>query len=324
MAIVRTVLGDVAPEALGVCQTHEHIICDQRMAPFANIIDKARSVKKTYMILTDEDRAIEELEKYREAGGSAVVDVTTHGWGRNPEALARISRESGVQIVATGGFYTEPHIPTFAEEWSIDQLSDWIVSEFEEGMEGTGVKIGLLKSGIYHGRIENLERKCLRAVARASLRTGLAITTHTSGARRYEVPGGNLGKYHLEVLLEEGVAPGRLINGHTDERPDLGFLSELCELGCFIQFDVIGKEHWLLDETRVDLLRELISRGYIQHILMGTDRCRQHELYREMGGMGYTHLLENFVPLMEAGGIGKGEIEVMLAENPGRALAVEL
>ncbi len=324
MGVVRTVLGDIAPESLGVCQTHEHIICDQRMAPFANIIDKARSVKKTYMILTDEERAIEELQKYGEAGGDAVVDVTTHGWGRNPEAMARISRESGVHIVATGGFYTEPHIPTFAEEKSVSDLVRWIVSEFEDGVGDTGIKIGLLKSGIYHGRIENLERKCLRAVARASLETGLSITTHTSGARRYEVPGGNLGKYHLEVLLEEGVSPTSLINGHVDERPDLGYLSELCDMGCYIQFDVIGKEHWLLDETRVDLLKELISRGYLTHILMGTDRCRQHELYREMGGKGYTHLLDSFVPLMKEGGIATGDIEVMLKENPARALTVQV
>ncbi|MFP4200211.1 MAG: phosphotriesterase [Clostridia bacterium] len=324
MTKIRTVLGDIAPEELGTCQTHEHVICDQRMAPFGRIIDKARSVKKTYMILTDEDRAVEELEKYREAGGDAVVDVTTLGWGRNPEAMARVSKRSGVHIVATGGFYTEPHIPTFAEEKSIGEMVEWIVSEFEDGMDGTDIKIGLLKSGIYHGRIEGLERKCLRAVARGSLETGLAITTHTSGARRYEVPGGNLGRYHLEVLLEEGVSPTRLINGHTDERPDLGYLSELCDLGCFIQFDVIGKEHWLLDETRVDLLSELISRGYLEHILMGTDRCRQHELYPELGGRGYTHLLENFVPLMKAGGISEREIEVMLVENPVRALGVDV
>ncbi len=323
MAVVRTVLGDISPDSLGNCQTHEHIICDQRKAPFAQIIDRARSVKKTYMILTDEERAIEELKKYRAAGGSAVVDVTTHGWGRDPEAMARISRASGVHIVATGGFYTEPHIPTFAEERSIGELVEWIISEFETGMDGTDIKVGLIKSGIYHGRIENLERKCLRAVARASLETGLAITTHTSGARRYEVPGGNLGMYHLEVLLQEGVSPHRLINGHVDERPDIGFLSELCEMGCYIQFDVIGKEHWLLDATRVDLLKELIARGYLDHILMGTDRCRQHELYEELGGKGYTHLLETFVPMMKEGGIAEGDIWTMLSENPVRALGVE-
>ncbi|CAI8005227.1 Phosphotriesterase-related protein [Geodia barretti] len=45
--------------------------------------------------LMDLDTAIGEVRKYSEIGGGAIVDATTTGIGRNPNALARISRESG-------------------------------------------------------------------------------------------------------------------------------------------------------------------------------------------------------------------------------------
>ena len=314
LSVVRTVLGDVAPEALGLCQTHEHITCDQRVSRIPN----------DNMVLVDEEKLTRELNRYYAAGGRAMVDVTTGDWGRNPERQARLSHATGVHIIATGGFYIEPHMPQLVWDWPIPRIVDWMLEEFHEGMDGTDIRIGLLKSGIAAGRIEGIERKGLRAVARAALETGLAITTHTSGSRRQEVPGGNLAAYHLEVLLEEGVSPTQLINGHTDERPDIGFLSELCELGCYIQFDVLGKTHWLLDETRVDLLKELIRRGHVGHILLGTDRCTQDELYPELGGLGYVYLLESFRPLMIKMGLEEKDIHQMLAVNPGNALGVNL
>ena len=61
-----------------------------------------------------------------------------------------------------------------------------------------------------------------------------------------EVPGGTVGVHQLEILKGEGVDPTRLIVGHVDERPDIDVPTSLADEGCFIQFDVIGKEHYLL------------------------------------------------------------------------------
>ena len=76
-----------------------------------------------------------------------------------------------------------------------------------------------------------MEERCARAVARAHLRTGLPITTQTSGNIRFEIRGGNIGFRHLDLFESEGVDPGRVIVGHTDENADLRALVALCQRG---------------------------------------------------------------------------------------------
>ena len=322
MPRIQTVLGSIAPGDLGVCQTHEHIICDQRLGPRGDLYANTREVESTYMILDDHDHAAEELGAYRQLGGRAVVEVTTSGWGRDVQGLAELSRRTGVAVVACGGFYVEPCLPSVVDTWGLDRLTDSLVSEVTEGVDDTGIRVGVLKSGIYRSRIEGPEEKALRAVARASARTGAAITTHTTGSRRYEIPGGNMGREHLRILAQEGISGDRLIVGHVDERPDINYLHSLACEGCYIQFDTIGKLRWMRDETRAALIKELVARGHHDRILLGTDRCRRAELYREMGGLGYTYIFESFIDTMQDIGITRGEIDHILVDNPARALAL--
>ena len=62
-----------------------------------------------------------------------MVDVTCDGWGRDLDVLARLSEACGVHIVATSGFYIEPHIPGFVHEWSTGRLADHMTREIETG-----------------------------------------------------------------------------------------------------------------------------------------------------------------------------------------------
>ena len=38
------------------------------------------------------------------------------------------------------------------------------------------------------------------------------------------------------------------------------------------------------------------------------------------GGMGYTHILKNVVPMMKKSGLSEQQIQTILVENPRRAL----
>jgi predicted metal-dependent phosphotriesterase family hydrolase len=162
--------------------------------------------------------------------------------------------------------------------------------------------------------------KGLLAGAWAQRRTGVAITSHTTGGRRGEVPGGTVGVQQLEILKAEGVDPSRFIVGHVDERPDIDVLSALAQEGCFIQFDVIGKEHWLLDQTRAELIKALIDRGYVRHLLISHDRNRDHEMLYG-GGTGYVHIFNYFLPRLAALGVSSEEVRQMMVTNPARAFA---
>ncbi len=321
---IRTVTGDIAPGDLGYCQTHEHIWCDYRLGERGHLNGTVRQDPDATMLYDEKDRMLDELRVFHEMGGRAIVDVTTSGWRPDLDTLRELSEASGVKIIATGGFYVESTIPRWVDDTSIREIADHLVAELNEGTGPNRIKVGLFKSAISRGRIERAEMKGLRAVARAILETGAAMTTHTDGGSRYEIPGGTIGVEHIRVFEEEGVPAHRLIVGHVDERPDVGVLAELAGKGCYIQFDVIGKLHWLLDETRAHLIGELRDRGYLDRILIGTDRCRKAELYRELGGSGYTYPFEHFFEILgDRGKLAPSEIDVITAENPARALAFE-
>ncbi len=317
--MIQTVLGPIAPEELGFCLPHEHIWCDQRKAPRPELFGVTRSTA-SYMRLDDFGRMVEELKAYRAAGGRSIVEVTCDGWGRDLDTLARLSEASEVHIVATAGFYIEPCMPRFVTEWSVEQLADHLTRELEAGADGGERRPGILKSAIHRARVEGLELKGLQAVAIAQKRTGVAITSHTTGGRRQEVPGGTVGVEQVRLLKAEGVDPARFIVGHVDERPDIDVLAALADEGCFVQFDVIGKEHWLLDATRAELIRALIGRGYVRHLMLSHDCNRDHEM-RYGGGRGYCHIFERFLPRLRDLGVSEEEIHTMTVDNPARAFA---
>jgi phosphotriesterase-related protein len=148
----------------------------------------------------------------------------------------------------------------------------------------------------------------------------VAITSHTTGARRQEVPGGTVGVKQLAILKAEGVAPERFIVGHVDERPDFDVLSALADEGCFIQFDVIGKEHWLLDATRAELVAALIGRGYLRNLMLSHDCNRDREM-RYGGGGGYCHIFTSFLPRLRELGVIEEDLQTMMVANPARAFS---
>ena len=127
----------------------------------------------------------------------------------------------------------------------------------------------------------------------------------------------------LDVLESEGVDPRRVIIGHIDENVDVRNLERLCRRGAYVQFDVVGKHHWMLDETRADVIAELIRRGWIAHLLLSMDRARKSEL-RSYGGQGYAYLITRFVPVLRSAGVSAEAVTEMMGHNPQRALAFEL
>ena len=197
-ATVMTVTGPVAAADLGVTLPHEHVFLDLTREYRGN------------GLLNDPALAESELRRYVDAGGRTLVDVTTGGLNGDPVGLRAMSEATGLQIVRGAGYYRRAYFPPEVDELSTDALADLIVRDIEEGTDG--VRAGIIGEIGCDRYISALEERSFRAAARAHRRTGLTITTH---AARWPV-----GTAQLDLLVEEGVDPARVVIGHCDMVPD--------------------------------------------------------------------------------------------------------
>ncbi|MBI3977419.1 MAG: phosphotriesterase-related protein [Chloroflexi bacterium] len=302
---VMTVLGPVAPEDLGITLPHEHIAIDLRHGPFG--FDS---------ILDDPQLAVEELRYFREAGGGAVVDVSNKYMARNVQTQLKVARETGLHVVACTGYYTQPYYPPQVYELNTNRLADLMVEELTKGIDGTGVRAGLIgEIGTQRDFITPAEERVFRAAARAHRRTGAAISTHTY----YDL----LALEQLEILEDEGVEPSRIIVGHLGDRPNLDLFRAVAARGVYLQVDHVGMWFFQRDEERAKVVAQLVRDGYVSRILLSQDVAFKRLLHR-FGGGGYDHLLTSFVALLLAEGVTKDEINTILVENPQRVLAFDV
>jgi phosphotriesterase-related protein len=311
MPHVQTVSGAVDPSQLGWTLPHEH----------TQIALWHIASRWDYWQLT-RDRAVilDELATFRAAGGGAIVDLTLPGVGRDPTWLADIAAGSGLHVVMGCGWYREAYYPaeTRIDRRSVDDLADELVAEAVEGVAGTGVRPGIIgEIGTDKPWVSAREERVHRAAARASRRTGLAITTHAVLSP--------VGLDQLRIFEDEGVDPGRVIIGHADSYPVLEHLLAIVERGASVEFDFLGMSFTpteRLGEPRIiELLCELLTRGHVDQVLLSQDVCHDGQLTR-YGGNGYTYLARTFVPRLRAAGVGDAEIETMTVANPRRLLTI--
>jgi phosphotriesterase-related protein len=300
---VITVLGPIQPQEMGITQTHEHLILD------------AYDHYKSYdLVIDDEEMVTEELRQYTSNGGRTIVDVTLEEIGRNPQALARISRSSGVHIVMGCAWYREFGYPDYVQERNSNELADMLVREIETGVGDTGIRAGIIgEIGTGRHHIVPAEERVFRASALAQQRTGVAITTHTT---RW----GTLAMEQIAMLKEYGADLSKVIIGHLGDRRGAHHLFPIAEKGVYVEIDNIGYLDYQPEWVRADNVAALCKEGFADQVLLAEDICMLSHL-KYQGGKGYGYLLEVFVPLLKERGVSDEQIHKMLVENPARALA---
>ena len=311
MAHVQTVRGPVAPESIGFTLPHEHTAIALWHIPS----------RWDYWELTPDEPIIEaELGRYRAAGGSCLTDLTLPGVGRDPARLAGLSERTGLHIVMGGGWYREAYYPAEAriDRRPVDDLADELVREWTDGVAGTGVRPGILgEIGTDKPWLSPSEERVHRAVARAARRTGMAISTHAVLS--------DVGLAQLRIFEEEGVDPGRVVIGHADSYPSLDYYLEIVRRGANVEFDFLGMSFTPMErkgEERIaGLVRELLTRGHGDRVLLSLDVCHNSQL-RHYDGNGYTHLQESFLPRLRGLGVSEAEIAGLTVANPVRILTI--
>lgn len=354
--LVQTVLGLVEPGSLGVTMPHEHLFVDltcmfdppteatdrhRAYAPFA--LEQLGWIRTHYfrhyenLLLTDEDTTVSELGLFKRAGGSTIVDVTTPGIGRDPVALARVARASGVNVVMATGFYVASTHPQEVGGMSEDDVAERMAAEIRTGAvltpatggdqdwqpvpTPTGVRAGIIKCAVTYP-LHPEERKVLVGAARAQRATGAAITVHVG---RHELSAREI----LGALRDAGADLARTSMDHLDLRVEkTETLLEVAETGCMLEFDLFGHEssYYPLtardmpsDAQRLDVIGDLVSRGLVEQILISQDICTRHRLVR-YGGHGYGHIAGHIVMRMRDRGWDDDDIDTILVRNPARLL----
>jgi phosphotriesterase-related protein len=311
MPHVMTVQGPVDPSSLGFTLPHEHTACT-----LWHVQDRW-----DYWELTqDEPVILEELRLFREAGGTALADLTLPGIGRDPAWLRRISERSGLHIVMGGGWYRTAYYPPEAliERRSTDSLAEELVHDATVGVGDSGIRIGVLgEIGTDKPWVTPAEERVFRAVARCSRRTGLAVITHAVLS--------DVGAAQLTILEEEGIDPGRVVIGHADSYPVLDHYLSLINRGASIEFDFLGMSFTPMErhgEAKViDLLLELLHRGHADRVLLSQDVCHNSQL-RHFEGNGYVYLSTTFLPRLRERGVSEAEIDQLTVVNPRRVLTI--
>lgn len=344
---VRTALGDVDPAALGHTQPHEHLLCDMspilhhdRQGHGLSAGERARAeepitlqnydwVRRNVLnwdnlrLLSEED-AVDELTRYRVAGGGAVVDSTPVGLGRDPLGCARISRASGVHVVVGSGYYVHDYHPAGTAEKSRETITGEIVRDLTAGIGDTGIRAGIIGEIGLSWPVHPTELTVLQAAARAQVDSGAPLQIHPGRDPRAPLDA-------LRHVSAGGGVVERTIMSHIDRTLwNFADILALAETGCYLELDLFGQEASYYafnpharrpnDATRIEWLALLIDAGHRDQLLISQDICQKVYL-RRYGGSGYTHILDHVVPQMRRMGLSDEDITAITRDNPARILA---
>jgi phosphotriesterase-related protein len=337
---IMTVLGPIAPEDLGVTLAHEHLLFDLRclweVPPPARAdlaeadltgANREEVLRDAYhsrvnLHLDDPAIAVEEIGRFREAGGRSVLDLTTTGLAPQPEQLRQISLESGVQVIAGAGSYRRKCLDRAVDDLSIEAIADGLLEAVTQGFPATTVRAGILGELGTDSPIRPFEERQLRAAARVQRATGIAINVHPQIWSHEHLR-------ILDILEEEGANLAHVALSHCDQLLEPEWHARIAERGVMLCFDTFGSEFAYesdgsrepTDAERIGCLRRLLDAGRAGQLLLSHDMCTRLQLHR-WGGSGFDHLLVEIVPLLRNGGVPQSDLDLMLVANPARLLAM--
>ena len=360
---VMTVLGPVEPKELGHTLPHEHTLnwlshyempdedpekgkyFEQKvsMENLGYILNENFYGVRDNLLNYDDEFFVEELKRFKAAGGGTVVDLTGddntmyYAQGKPTDEhwrrLKALSENSGVHIVAATAHFPSNGKTDF-EKLSVDDIARYYIDCINKGYGDTGVKPGIIGEIGTGDVITDAEWKCLRASAIAAKETGLAVNVHVNVyqwrhdfkiLRLFEEEGMNLNKFafsHREACL---------IQDDWSLEDGLGHLQALMDTGAYISFDGVGNMTYekmpygswcnASDKQRAQAIYKLIIRGYQDRILLSHDSAERH-CFSQAGGYCFNHINGRFREICNLVGIENEELDVIIKDNPQRLLTI--
>jgi 5-phospho-D-xylono-1,4-lactonase len=304
MSMVESVLGPVATHDLGIVDYHEHVYVTP--PSWLHRIDPD-------FALDDVERSAAEVASWVAAGGRTLLELTAVDFGRDIRKIREVAERVGdVHIIATAGYNRPWYMGRWLHAVAEDDMVRDTVRDVAVGIDGTGIRAGIIKAGSEYNAFNDAARKLFRVAARAHAETGAPIVTHTSG--------GTMGLEQAGFLVERGVAPHRIALSHMDRSVDADHHAQVAETGVYLGYDCFGKAKYAPDAALVALIRTMLDRGHGHRILIGNDLGRPSYWRAYGGGPGLDYVLTRFVPKLRTAGFTRSEIDQLLVDNPRRFL----
>jgi phosphotriesterase-related protein len=312
MATVPGVLGPIDTHDLGFTLMHEHILVANwamRQA-FPGWLDRDAHVRF----------AAGEVLAAKERGVRTIVDLTPINLGRDIDVIREVAERAEMQVIAATGLYwtEEPWL----QGWEADRLVEWLLRDLTHGIQGTGVRAGIIKCATDHLGVTPLNQKLLQVAARLHRATGVPVSTHTSVAHR-------TGLAQQDVFEAEGVDLRRVVIGHCGDTEDADHLEEILRRGSTIGMDRFGVDVILPTEKRVATIAELCRRGWAGSLVLSHDACCHidwfpKEMIRTIAPRwNFRHIPDDVIPALRKAGVAEEHVRQMTVENPRRIFEMQ-
>jgi phosphotriesterase-related protein len=326
---------------MGLTLTHEHLF--NNVTPYwhppyddsprsRELVDEKVSITNVWELrhdpfinkdncsVDDIELAIVEVKRFAAQGGRTVLDACAdQGNGRDPEGLARISRESGLNVVMGSGIYFDrAHGPEYLDG-SVREIADRIVRDLTVGAQGTNIRAGFIGEIFVGQPFTNRERNTLAGACLAQRETGVPIQIHMPAWYR-------LGDEVLDFVAAQGVQMQSVVLCHSNPSgEDYEYQTRLLKRGIYLQYDMIGMQVFYADqqapctsdEDDARNIARLVQAGYGDRVLMSQDIFMKI-LLRANGGPGYGHIVEFFLPRLARHGVPLQQGIAMMTDNPRR------
>jgi len=308
---IRSVLGILEPEDMGRTDAHNHIwIADQGLPEGFNFV------------LDNEELILEELNEYKNAGGSSQVDCQPGGAGRDGNKLRSLSGKTGVHIVACTGFHLNDYYPAGYKLWSYtsDQAADYFLDEIQNGMLETKISDqtvypGFIKIAV-RDDIKSSPLNLMEGAVAASLESGYLIEMHTekgAGAEDF-----------LNYFTDKGLPPEQLVICHIDKRPDLALHMELAREGCLLEYDTFFRPKYNPEKNVWYLVREMVGAGFGGSIACATDLADSSQWHSYGGDPGLAGFVTDIEGQLVNDQFDQEIINGILGKNIADRLVVEI
>lgn len=312
-----TVRGPIAPESLGFCLPHEHIVLrfgEEPQEP-PQFDDEA-----VFGLL------LPYLQYISSLGVKAIADCTASYFGRHPALLRRLSEAGNLHLLTNTGFYgaaQDRYVPEMAFNASPQEIAAIWVGEFKNGIGETGVRPGFVKTAIDPGPLSAIDHKLIEAAALTHLQTGLSLAVHTAG----NVEGAFA---QLAVLEQYKVRPDAWIWVHAQESEDVQPLLEAAARGAWISLDGVCAGYYDPEKRKLTHsnsilrhmahLRALRDAGFLNQVLLSHDGWIMPSPVLDI--RPFDSLMTTLIPMLQLSGFKPAEVYQLTTRNPAKAFTI--